>query len=143
MNPSLLLSIAIHAVGGSVIRGAVEECGELGVMSLKGANLTGVDMTQIRKCAGHPNGRDRGDVAPGQSRSSLFANSCAVSAEWGCHKNYCWAICDGYNDPEQRGFPWCWLAHNDGYGKWMWCGAYYDCRSHVEVKPRSRNCGKG
>jgi hypothetical protein len=113
-------------------------------MSLKGLDLTGLDMTQVRKCAGHPNGRDRGDVTPAQSRSSLglFAEKgCATSAPYGCNKGYCWQVCQDSNPPGQWGRPWCWLALHDGYGEWIKCGDYHECARYISTPPKL--CGKG
>jgi hypothetical protein len=134
MKTSLVLFIAAHFIGGIVAGDAVEECGHLGVMSLEGADLAGVDVTEIRKCAGHPNERIRDMAPPGRSRSSLLASDqlrCTNGDPYGCQKGYCWTIC-GNNRK------WCWIAEKNRWGPWIKCRKMRDCpREQID-----RQCGR-
>ncbi|OAL06722.1 hypothetical protein IQ06DRAFT_263048 [Phaeosphaeriaceae sp. SRC1lsM3a] len=135
-------------------RAALEaECGDLGVLEVP----EGMDASHVRHCAGHPNGRndwvanidtvtddtittndntknadDKRDPFPGISSAStpskIFgraAQKCWNGAEkYGCSKNgWCWSNCI-------RGRMWCWMSHDNGWGKWMKCSKKEDCGSY-------------
>ncbi|KAH7401952.1 hypothetical protein DE146DRAFT_631234 [Phaeosphaeria sp. MPI-PUGE-AT-0046c] len=85
------------------------------------------------------NGVDRRDPPPGQSAVStpevLFgraAQKCWSGADkYGCSKNgWCWSSCVPEGVPKwlAQGM-WCWMSHDNGWGKWMKCSKKEDCGS--------------
>ncbi|KAF3915548.1 hypothetical protein ABW21_db0204797 [Orbilia brochopaga] len=131
------------------------ECGSLGV--LDASNLpAGTDLSLVRKCAGHPNGRDRdlanasmppmdGEImkrsqnevlTPLSVRSVLTGQTtqkCYYGAPYGCTKGYCWKACG----PQNGDGKWCWTANGLGFNEWIKCQTYNDCGSATYA------CGQG
>ncbi|KAK6336196.1 hypothetical protein TWF696_001759 [Orbilia brochopaga] len=138
------------------------ECGSLGVLNTD--NLpAGVDPSAVRKCDGHPLGRDRAvntalltpataeELQAAQNGGALDArsvvkalsgratNACWFGASSGCTKGYCWRNC-GPNGQ------WCWTATNSGYGDWIQCRDAGSCADSNAAcgqgcKPDNKACG--
>ncbi|KAK6539393.1 hypothetical protein TWF694_009618 [Orbilia ellipsospora] len=139
------LFLIAQITGGMAAAVSVDaaECGELGLLEVH--NLpSGVDHTQLRKCAGHPMGRDRdlpnaslvywtdeqrekAQNAPKLDARSVVAtlsgrgaNACWNGASTGCSKGYCWKTCGSNGE-------WCWTAANGGAGDWLKCSNGNEC----------------
>ncbi|KAI0160970.1 hypothetical protein GGR52DRAFT_154080 [Hypoxylon sp. FL1284] len=133
-NAILLLAVQAFSVlaSPSPVATNADDCGSLGVMDLTQIPA-GVDLSAVRKCLEHPLGPAPNDNAssPLEQRSlDLEKRDCWYGKPFGCTEGYCWKSCgDG---------PWCYTAHNDGFGDWYTCKSDKDC---LESYPCGQKAG--
>ncbi|KAJ7197938.1 hypothetical protein GGX14DRAFT_374572 [Mycena pura] len=120
------------------------ECGALGgVMKVPDVLPEGVNLTDIRNCAGHPLGINETRTGSegfiqGKYKTIIQKDSylmstitsrpgraCETRETLVCTKGkdgvgYCWKVCG-------RGGEWCWTASNGGFGGWDTCIDASDC----------------
>ncbi|KAH7088927.1 hypothetical protein FB567DRAFT_578692 [Paraphoma chrysanthemicola] len=168
LNALTILSAAVSGPTAALARPSLpaltEECGALGVMEVP----AGVNPADVRHCADHPSGRDRGDVSLIEEYSTNDQPK-----DDNTNDNHDIAVRDDtdndtVNDssPEHlfgpqacnRGPPygcyhgscwkecftprkyWCWLAESGGSGPWRRCKWDYDCRPEAT---KGTDCGIG
>ncbi|KAJ6261627.1 hypothetical protein Dda_4297 [Drechslerella dactyloides] len=159
---ALFLIAQFSGAMAAAVSADAAECGSLGVLDTKNVRA-GADLSKLRKCSGHPMGRDRDlehallgplisadseaaqNAAPLDARSVIpalsgrGANACWFGASYGCSKNFCWRNC-GPNGQ------WCWTATNSGSGEWIGCNAASQCADlnaacGKDCKKDDKSCG--
>ncbi|KAI1405896.1 hypothetical protein F4819DRAFT_319232 [Hypoxylon fuscum] len=91
----------------------------------------GVDAGAVRQCIEHPLGNIN-NRALSERSLGLVERDCWYGKPVGCTDGYCWKTCgDG---------PWCWTAHNNGFGDWYTCSTDGDCQESYPCGQSTSDC---
>lgn len=118
------------------------ECGALGIATWTLTNLPpNTSPSKLRKCKEHPLSTNLITPRNTEAVNGFEERACKPSLfrrQYGCERGWCWSNC-GSASERLRG-KWCWLAWNNGKGKWTKCGNLGDCEFAMRG---DASCGVG